>query len=731
MKETMKKNRLLTFSLKIGLLGLFVIIGVNQAFAYASQQKGNDTVYSAIVKQTKSNTHIASRTENKAIELSPRHNYELALLNNMLKHFHYKNFKLDNALSEKILNQYIDDLDPGKMYFTQQDIDDFSRYKHQLDNDINAANTDRVLSIFQRYQQRLKERSAYALERILQPIDVTTHKSYRVDRKDASWAHDKKALDTLWDKRVTNDYINLILADKTPQEALKSLKKRYANSIKRGSQIKPNELLQLFANAYTRTIEPHTAYFSPRSSEDFDIQMSLSLSGIGAVLELDDEYTKIISVMPGGPAALSGKLSAGDRIIGVGQTANDIKDIIGWRLTDVVNLIRGKKGSKVYLSILPKKTGLTGKPETIVLVRDKIKLEKQAASKRIIKVGNKKIGVITLPSFYIDFKAKNRGDKNYAGTTRDVKKLLIALEQEGIDGLIIDLRGNGGGSLSEVVSLTDLFIDTGPVVQIQDTNGRKQTLVDHDEGVVYNGPLAVLIDKGSASASEIFAGAIKDYKRGIIIGETSFGKGTVQTMMPLQLYARKRFKKPLGELKITTAQFFRVNGDSTQHKGVKPDISWNLPKMEADFGERSLKNALPWRNIQAAKHKLFPNSLNLQAIKKIEEKSIQRRKHSPKYQARLAQLKLITDVSNEKTLSLNLQQRKSKQEKFDSALLKFENQRRLAAGKPVFQSIKALHDAQEKEAAETNTQKNKDNDAFLEEAAQIMRDIILFNNNMS
>lgn len=720
----MKNHRLFTFSLKVGLLGLFVITGTNQSFAYTSQQPSINTANLAIAKQTKNNKHPANSTDNKAIALSPRHNYELALLNNMLKHFHYKNFKLDDALSEKILNQYVDDLDPGKMYFTQQDIDDFAHFKHQLDNDINAANTDRVLSIFQRYQQRLKERSAFALERIQHPIDVNSHKSYKVDRKDASWAHDKKVLDTIWDKRITNDYINLILADKTPQDALKNLKKRYTNSVKRGSQIKPNELLQLFANAYTRTIEPHTAYFSPRSSEDFDIQMSLSLSGIGAVLGLDDEYTKIISVMPGGPAALSGKISAGDRIIGVGQTANDIKDVIGWRLADVVNLIRGKKGSKVYLSILPKKTGLTGKTETVVIHRDKIKLEKQAASKHIIKVGNEKIGVITLPSFYIDFKARERGDKNYAGTTRDVKKLLVALEQEGIDGLIIDLRGNGGGSLSEVVSLTDLFIDTGPVVQIKDTNGGKQTLIDRDKGVIYNGPLAVLIDKGSASASEIFAGAIKDYKRGIIIGETSFGKGTVQTMMPLQSYTRKRFKKPLGELKITTAQFFRVNGDSTQHKGVKPDISWNLPKMEADFGERSLKNALPWRHVEKSNHKLYPIRFNQQEIKKIEERSVQRRKHSTKYQARLAQLKLMTDVSSEKTLSLNFKQRRSKREKFDKALLKYENELRLADGKPIFESIKALRDAQEKERAKIQTHGKKDNDVFLEEAAQIMRDVI-------
>ncbi len=676
---------------------------------------------------TASNAKSAAPQAITIEKLTPRHSYELKVINSMLKRFHYKKFALDDAFSEKILKQYIKQLDPSKVYFTQSDINEFNKHSKKFDDDIEAGDTTFAVELFKTYQKRVKERSIYAVKRIDQPFDFKKDQSYALDRKDAAWASDTKALDMLWEKRIKNDYINQLLSDKKPDETIKSLKKRYLSIAKRTAQIKSNELFQSIANAYAGAIEPHTSYLSPRSSEQFDINMSLSLSGIGAVLRTDDENTKIISVVPGGPADLTGMVSAGDIIVGVGQGSKDaVKDIVGWRLTDVVNIIRGKKGSKVVLSILPHETGLGGKPEFVNIVRDKIKLEHQAASKRIIDIkrpnGNVKVGVIKLPSFYIDFKARNRGDAEYAGTTRDVRKLLIELNKEGINELIIDLRGNGGGSLSEVVSLTGLFIDKGPVVQINDTTGRTDILRDNNSGVIYNGPMAVMIDKGSASASEIFAGAIQDYKRGLIIGETTFGKGTVQTVLPLASYARKQFDKPFGELKVTSAQFFRVNGDSTQHKGVVPDISWNLPKLEEEFGERSYKNALPWRKINMAKHINFSKAFSTGALVKAKAKSLARIAKTPKFVSTVNRLKLLVEAGNEKVASLNLAKRKAKRELFNKKLLAFENQLQAASGKPSYKTIKELRDAQEK-INDDIFNKKKPVDVFLNEAANILADL--------
>jgi len=664
-------------------------------------------------------------------KLTPRHSFELKMINLMLKRYHYKKFKLDDNFSEKILDQYIKELDPSRIYFTQADITAFKKHSHDIDDYILKGDTEAGVSIFKLYQQRVKERSQYATSRIIKPLDLKGSDTYRFDRREAPWAKDKKALDVLWDKRLKNDYINLILSDKKPQKAIASLKKRYLNIAKRTSQIKPNELFQTIVNAYAGAIEPHTSYLSPRSSAQFDINMSLSLSGIGAVLRTDEEHTKIISVVPGGPADLTGKISAGDRIIGVGQgTKEVIKDIIGWRLTDVVNIIRGKKGSTVVLSILPHETGLGGKPETVSILRDKIKLEHQAASKRIIEIKKEngkvaKVGVIKLPSFYIDFKARNRGDADYAGTTRDVKKLLLELKKQGIDELIIDLRGNGGGSLSEVVSLTGLFIKKGPVVQINDSTGRTDILKDEDSSIVFRGPMAVMIDKGSASASEIFAGAIQDYGRGIIIGETTFGKGTVQTVLPLGSYTSKEFDKPLGQLKITTAQFFRINGESTQHKGVVPDISWNLPTIDEELGERAYKNALPWRKIHEAQYKKYNQAFGRSAIAQSKAKSEKRKQKTPKYITTVKRMKLLVDAGNEKSVSLNIAKRKAKRDLFNKKLLQLENQLQTLEGKPVYTTMKELRDAQEKKNDDIFTKKPVD--VFLNEAAHILTDLQSFN----
>ncbi len=712
--KTLKMNSILKISLLSGLLSITVgCLGTPPA--------GTSLIESA---------NAAEKTETNLEELTPRHTFEYKIINSMLKRYHYKKFELNDEFSGQILDQYIKQLDPSRIYFTQADINQFNKHRDKFDDYINAGDTEVAVNIFKKYQQRVNERSKYAIQRLGQKFDLTKDEEYNLDREKARWEVNATALNMLWDKRIKNDYINQILSDEKPAEVISKLKKRYASMTKRTNQIKSNELFQTIVNAYAGAIEPHTSYLSPRSSEQFDINMSLSLSGIGAVLRTDEEHTKIISVVPGGPADLTGQIKAGDRIIGVGQkTEKSIKDIVGWRLSDVVNIIRGKKGSTVVLSVLPNETGLSGKSKTVKIVRDKIKLEHQAASKRIIEIdrpeGKVKVGVIDLPSFYIDFKARNRGDAEYAGTTRDVKKLLIELNKEGIDDLIIDLRGNGGGSLSEVVSLTGLFIDQGPVVQINDTTGRTDILRDNDSGVIYNGPMAVMIDKGSASASEIFAGAIQDYKRGVIIGETTFGKGTVQTVLPLESYTRKTFDKPLGQIKITSAQFFRVNGESTQHKGVVPDLSWDLPQVDGDFGERAFKNALPWRRIDIAKHKDYKNAFGAAAIQQARTNSLERISKDPKFKTTVDRVKLLVDAGNEKVVSLNLKKRKAKREDFNKQLLVLENNLQKANGLPAYKTIKELRDAQEKKNDDIFTKQPVD--VFLNEAAHILTDLQKFN----
>lgn len=703
--------------LSIVLLGTFLTI-VGLSSCYGKTQ-------TSLSSESPSTPSATLEAENDV--LAQRHSYELKVINELLQQFHYKEFTLDDNFSRKILASYLKELDPGRLYFTQQDINKFKKHQDLFDDDIRKGNIKPALEIFRTYQQRVKERSEFAARRVEQPFDFTKDEDYLLDRSKAPWAANSKELDEIWRKRIKNDLINQKLADKS-EDSIETLHKRYLNLSKRMAQLKGNEIFQMIVNAYANALEPHTAYFSPRASEEFNIQMRLSLDGIGAVLRTDKEHTKIVSIVPGGPADRSGKLKPGDRIIAIGQGKNGkMVDVIGWRLSDVVNIIRGKKGTTVVLSVLPAQTGLGGKPTKVAIVRDKIKLENQAAKKRILKVktalGESRIGVIDLPSFYIDFEARSRGDKNYRSTTRDVKKLIRELQAEHIDGLVIDLRGNGGGSLSEVISLTGLFIDKGPVVQVNDVTGRTNVHKDTNRGVVYDGPLAVMVDRGSASASEIFSGAIKDYKRGIIIGETTFGKGTVQTILPLSSYSNKEFKKPLGQMKITTAQFFRINGESTQFHGVKPDITWQLPKSDEDFGESSLDNALPWKKITSARYALFPKAIQEALIARETSISRKRLQQSPKFLATLKKLELLTKASEEKTVTLNLEKRKQKREKFNQQLLAIENQLQAANNLPTFKTIKELQKYQEEKSDDIFSKKERPADVFLTETANILNDL--------
>ncbi|MGF6177233.1 carboxy terminal-processing peptidase [Ensifer sp. 4252] len=523
-----------------------------------------------------------------------------------LTRFSYTPVPLDDALSARIMDRFIESLDPDRMLFLQADIDSFMSDRSEIDDAVEREDLQIPFVIFNVYGKRVVDRMNYARNLLKQDFDFGAQETYSVLRDKAPWPQSEAESDELWRKRVKSDWLRLKLGGKADAAIRETLSKRYANALERAYKYKSDDVFQSFMNAYTTSVDPHTDYFGANASDAFNIAMKLSLVGIGAVLQERDDYTTIRELVPGGPAQLSGKLSVGDRITGVGQGKDGaIKEVVGTRLDEVVQMIRGKKGSVVRLDILPADAGADGTHRVISLVRDKISLEKQAAQKAVlsVKVGEarRKIGVITLPAFYEDFEARRKGEKDYRSASRDVAKLLGELKQEKVDSVLIDLRNNGGGSLDEAIDLTGLFIGTGPVVQQRDSDGQVAIRSADFPAPVWTGPVGVLINRGSASASEIFAAAIQDYGRGVIVGEPSFGKGTVQTVVNLDEMVRNR-KPEFGELKVTIAQFFRINGGTTQLRGVTPDI--NLPGLSdpTSFGETSYDNALPWAQIKPARY---------------------------------------------------------------------------------------------------------------------------------
>jgi len=529
----------------------------------------------------------------------------------LLMRYHYKPTPLDHAMSEKIFDRYLQLLDPERIFFIQADIDQFSKSRSKLDDAILKDDLSIPFAIFNLYQQRISERFTYGRSLLKQGFDFEKKETYQYDRDKESWLSSEIEMRELWRKRVKNDWLRLKLAGKAEKNIAEILDKRFSNYLSRAYKLKSDDVFQTFMNAYATSIEPHTNYLGPSASENFDISMKLSLVGIGAVLEEKDEYTTIRELFPGGPAALSGKLKVGDRIVGVKQgESGTMIDVLGWRLDDTVALIRGPADSTVLLDIFPAEAGPDGKHKIVQLVRKKINLEQQAAKKSIIEVkdGNitRRIGVISLPTFYQDFGARQQGEKDFKSATRDVARLLEELKNDKAESVLIDLRNNGGGSLSEAIELTGLFIDKGPVVQQRNSQGKISVESDLNPGFGWDGPLGVLINRGSASASEIFAAAIQDYGRGLVIGEPSFGKGTVQTLLNLDQVARNE-KAKLGELKMTIAQFFRINGGTTQLRGVTPDIAFPSFRDPENFGESSFENALPWTQIKAADYALAGN----------------------------------------------------------------------------------------------------------------------------
>lgn len=526
------------------------------------------------------------------------------LATKVLTRYHYKAMPLDDAMSEKIFDRYLKVLDSEKLFFVQADIDQLAGVRTRLDNAIIEENLTAPFAIFNRYVQRANERFAYARGLLKVGFDFRQKESFQYDREKADWPKSEQEMQDLWRKRVKNEWLRLKLAGKDDKSIVETLDKRYLHSLKRIARIKSEDAFQTFMNAYTMAIEPHTNYMGPQASEDFDISMKLSLVGIGAMLAEKDGYSTIRELVPGSPASLSEQLKVGDRIVGVAQGESEaMTDIVGWRLNDTVALIRGAADSLVVLDVLPADAGVDGKHKRVALIRKKITLADQAAKKSIVPVADgsvaRRIGVISLPTFYQDFQARQKGDPAYRSATRDVSQLLGELKAEKVDGILIDLRNNGGGSLNEAIELTGLFVGNGPVVQQRDARGKLSVEESANAGAAWDGPLGILINRSSASASEIFAAAIQDYRRGLVIGEPSFGKGTVQTMISLDQLVKNE-KPQFGDLKLTVAQFFRINGGTTQLRGVKPDILFPSAADAERMGESSFDNALPWMQVKAA-----------------------------------------------------------------------------------------------------------------------------------
>ncbi|ARM92540.1 tail specific protease (plasmid) [Rhizobium sp. CIAT894] len=577
-----------------------------------------------------------------------------------LSRYSYKPVPLDDALSQRIMDSFIKSLDPDRMLFLQTDVDKFMADRSEIDDAIEKQDLKIPFAIFNAYEQRVVDRMTYARSLLKQGFDFSTQESFSVLRDKEPWPQSEAESNELWRKRVKSDWLRLKLGGKTDAAIRETLDKRYENSLERAYKFKSDDVFQSFMDAYATSVDPHTDYFGAAASADFNVSMKLSLFGIGAVLQERDDYTTIRELVPGGPAQLSGKLAVGDRITGVGQGKDGpIKEVVGTRLDEVVQMIRGKKGSVVRLDILPADAGADAAHRVVSLVRDKISLDKQAARKTVlsVKAGDttRKIGIITLPVFYEDFEAKSKGDKDYKSASRDVAKLLGELSDEKVDSVLIDLRNNGGGSLDEAIDLTGLFIGNGPVVQQRGSDGKIGVRSADFAAPVWTGPMGVLINRGSASASEIFAAAIQDYGRGVIIGEPSFGKGTVQTVVDLDQVVHNS-KPEFGELKVTISQFFRVNGGTTQLRGVTPDLT--LPGLSdpTSFGETSYDNALPWAEIKPAKY--TPSDTIKTLLPALQSRHDARVKSDPDFQRLLKDIADLKAQREKGLISLNEAERR-------------------------------------------------------------------------
>lgn len=648
----------------------------------------------------------------KLIEPADHYKNENQLLTSILTRYHYKEFNINDSLSSIIFDKYLNSLDHGKNYFVESDIESFNYYETKLDDNLINGDVQFYYDVFNLYLKRLNERLDYINKLLDKEFDYSIDENFEYNRDNATWAKNENELNELWRKRLKNDALTHKLNGKDWEFIQKTLRKRYKNYSDFLNKYNSEDVFQLAMNAFAMSIDPHTNYLSPVSSDNFKIDMSLSLEGIGARLQTEDDYTKIAEIIPGGPADKSGLLKADDKIVGVAQGEDgEFEDIIGWRITDAVKLIRGTKGTTVKLQIIKAGSDLNSKPIEISLIRDKVKLEDQAAKGSVLEIMNHdkpfRIGVIDIPKFYNDFEGNRNGDLNSKSTTKDVKKIIDSLRTENIDGIIIDLRDDGGGSLQEAIELTGLFIKDGPVVQVKNSDGKIDVGMDPDRGIFYDGPLTVLVNRFSASASEIFSGAIQDYERGLVIGEQTYGKGTVQNLIDLNRLNSKKSNE-YGQVKITIAKFYRITGGSTQHLGVIPDISFPSFVDANEFGESSEENALPYDEIKPTSFNKYSELHSL--LPMLSAQHTDRIKNDKDFQYLLEDIKEYKENKSKDFISLNESVRKLEKEK--SEMKKLERNEDIEIDSDI-------------DDDEISVKKKDTKDYILDETAKILSDYII------
>jgi carboxyl-terminal processing protease len=648
-----------------------------------------------------------------SLEPSERQAKVARLVSSMFERSHYRQAPVNDPVSSLVLDRYLQSLDGNRSYFLQSDIQEFERYRYQLDDAIATGQLEPAFAIYNRFQQRNRERMTYAIEALQKEPDFALDETFEFDREKAPWATSSAELDEIWRKRVKNDALSLMLTGKTWPEAQGVLQKRYERAAKRSEQVTSDDVFENFMNSFAGVFDPHSNYFSPRNSEEYRIQMSLSYEGIGASLQIVDDYVTVMEILPGGSAQQSGEIKATDRILGVGQgKSGELVDVVGWRLDDVVQLIRGPVGSIVRLQVQSGNAAPGTADRVIALPRARITLEAQAAKKELRKInrGDRelRVGVITVPSFYQDYNARAAGDDDYRSTTRDVRRLIEEFGKEGgIDGLVLDLRENGGGHLTEAVGLVNLFVPKGPVVQLRETGGRVEVLESEEQSPAYTGPLTILVDRFSASASEIFAAAMQDYGRGVVIGQETYGKGSVQNLYPLDRYALGQ-DPGYGQLTVTIGMYYRVTGDSTQNRGVQPDIRLPSPISVQEVGESSREGALPWNRIRPAGFK--PEASFGPILPELQRNHDARVATDPDFRYTEAEIAALDEMRSEKTVSLNLKERQADRERHSQDQLARENARRAALGEPPLKESSEIKDPP---------------DAILDEASEITADLTL------